>query len=380
MAEFLRPELVGARFERGSIPLEMLNDLSALGEMVVEVAKWRYLQANPDRARSPKGFAQGVSFGITGVEKGSTIPVIDMEFLPSGTQDSPQLPGMPGEYEQYFNEARDFIIDAVTAAETNAAVEGILPEKYLRIFDRIGRRLRSDESINFIDPNGTKTGRLTRESRRKLILASQVSEMAEEVTVRGLIPEADQHRMTFQIQPRQGPKVDALMNEQHSDVVLEVFNSYNSNGLAWIRGIGKYDRNERLVKIDPIEDIIALDPLDVRARLDEFRSLEDGWFEGEGRALRSEGLDWFAEQFERRYPADLPLPHLYPTPDGGIRAEWSQDSHAIILEANLENHSASWLWFDRDSDTDHERELDLNDAEDWNWWLHEVRNKLSEYA
>ena len=41
--EFLSPRLVGNRFDQHSIPLEVLKDLAALEELIVEVAKWHYL-------------------------------------------------------------------------------------------------------------------------------------------------------------------------------------------------------------------------------------------------------------------------------------------------------------------------------------------------
>ena len=58
--EFLSPRLVGKRFDQHSIPLEVLKDLSALEELIVEVAKWHYLRANKDRKRIPKGFVDQV--------------------------------------------------------------------------------------------------------------------------------------------------------------------------------------------------------------------------------------------------------------------------------------------------------------------------------
>lgn len=62
----------------------------------------------------------------------------------------------------------------------------------------------------------------------------------------------------------------------------------------------------------------ALDPLDVRARLDDLRALSDGWLDGTGVAPPHAGLDWLASAFDRHFPDDLPLPHLYPTPEGGF--------------------------------------------------------------
>ena len=380
MSEFLRPRLTGARFEGGAIPLDMLNELPALGEMIVAVAKWRYLQDHPDRKRTPRGFAESASLRLTGVEEGSAIPVIDLASVSPSPPDASQFPGMPGAFRKYFEEARDYIIGAISAAERGEAGMYGLPDEYLRYFDRFGRRLHEGESIEFNSRSGVNAARLTRASRRKLIRASQISEITEEVSIRGSIPKMDQDRMTFELQSLEGRKIPAVITEQHRDIVLEVFNGYEADEKVLIRGIGTYDRQERLIKLESIEEITALDPLDVPARLDEFRALKDGWLEGEGRAFSSEGLDWLATQFERRYPTDLPLPYLYPTPEGGVRAEWSEEANAVVLETDLDNHSASWLWFVRGSNADHERELNLDDAEDWSWWVNEVRNKMSQHA
>lgn len=59
--EFLRPRLVGKRFEGHTLPLDILKDFSALGEMLLEIAKRKYLAANPSRKRLPNGFTQALS-------------------------------------------------------------------------------------------------------------------------------------------------------------------------------------------------------------------------------------------------------------------------------------------------------------------------------
>ena len=57
-----------------------------------------------------------------------------------------------------------------------------------------------------------------------------------------------------------------------------------------------------------------LDPLDVPARLDELRGMQDGWLEGDGKAPPHSGLDWLSGAFAKRgYPDDIPLPYTYPT-------------------------------------------------------------------
>ena len=87
--EFWRPRLRGARFDDGQIPLQILSDLTALREMVIDVAKWRYLSENPDRRRAPRGFANKIDLKLVSIDDGSAVPVINI------TTDEPLLPGIP---------------------------------------------------------------------------------------------------------------------------------------------------------------------------------------------------------------------------------------------------------------------------------------------
>ncbi len=365
MPEFLRSRLNGPRFEGGAIPLEMLNDLSVLGEMIIAVAKWWYLQAHPDRQRSPRRFADGISFKLTGVEEGSAIAVIDMHSRPRAAQGAPQFPGLPGEFDQYFEEARDHIIDAISAAEHDELTAAILPRKYLDYFDRIGDRLRDEESIDFSTPYNTKSAQLTKTSRRKLLRASQITEIAEAVIVRGSIPEADQDRMTFELQLPEGRKVRGVIHDRHREVILQGFNSYIDAGKVLIQGIGKYDQQERLTSLVYIEDVNLLDPLDVDYRLAELHGLKDGWLDGEGVAPKPASLNWLAETFSSLYPEELPLPHIYPTVEGGVQAEWTLSSHEASLRIDFSTRAGEWHVLNMDTHSDDTETLDLTCENGW---------------
>ena len=365
MSEFLRPRLNGPRFEDGKIPLEMLSDLSALREMVIEVAKWRYLNANPERKRSPKGFTNGVSLALAGVDKGSAIPVIDVEFEHPQVVGTRRMPGIPGRFDQYFVEARDAIIDTIAAAELDNLTSEHLPPNCLEYFDRIGRRLRDEESIEFSSPTRATPARLTRQSRRKLVLASRMREMTEEVRVRGSIPEVDQDRMSFELQLLGGRKISGVMYEQHFEVIMEVFNGYKEDQKALIWGIGKYDRQNRLVGLESIEDIAVLDPLDVPSRLSELKKLRSGWMDGEGVALDPDGLEWLSGRFDRFYPDELPLPHVYPTVEGSVQAEWSLSSQEVSLSVELATRVGEWHVLEVDTSAEESEEINLADDNDW---------------
>ncbi len=347
------------------IPLEILSDISALREMIIDVANWRYKLDHPQRKRSPKRFAENVSLNLVGINEGSAIPLIDMTVHASGSSNAPELPGMPSELGRYLNEARASIIAAVGAAERDEPIVDHLPQELLRHFNRIGTRLRSDESVVFAHPGSENRPRLTQESRRRLLDASKIKEFTNEVTIRGSIPEVDQDRMSFELQLPNGRKLAGKMHDHNLDTIMETFNRYATDAKVLIRGIGRYDRKQRLARLEMIDELIALDPLDVPARLDELRELRDGWYDGEGEALDGNALNWLSESFDSFYPNESPLPHVYPTVDGGVQAEWSFPPNEISLEIDLATRCGKLHLLNLENDAEETETFDLKDAANW---------------
>ncbi len=116
--------------------------------------------------------------------------------------------------------------------------------------------------------------------------------------------------------------------------------------------------------------------LDIPARLDEFRDMKDGWLEGEGVAPNPDGLDWLAATFDRHFPDDLPLPYLYPTPEGGVQAEWSLLANEISLAMDLVTRQGAWHRLDMNTNADEARKLNLDDVEGWTWVVAEIRKDV----
>jgi hypothetical protein len=356
--EFLKPRLIGERFNGHAIPLEVLKDLAVLEEMIVEVAKWKYLSEHPDRKRTPRGFTDGIQLKLTGIEDGSARAVISLFVA------SPLL--FPLESQQCFESARDAIVDAVAAAERQADVTEHLPEKALIYFDRIGRSLRDGEICELATPGRTNVGRLTRDTRRTLVFASKSTELlSEEAEVRGAVPAADQDKKSFEIRLFDGRKVKASYGPQHAESVLEAFSGYESGTRALVQGIGRFNRNRKLQDFEVVEHVTVLDALDVASRIDELRQLGDGWLDGHGRAPLGAHLDWFAAAFESHFANDLPLPHVYPTESGDLQAEWTLGAVDITLEVDLVSRNAHWHALDLKADRAEERDWDLGSDQAW---------------
>ena len=127
----------------------------------------------------------------------------------------------------------------------------------------------------------------------------------------------------------------------------------------------KKDRQDRLKEIESVEHISPLDPLDVTLRLEALAALRDGWLDGKGLAPNHTGMDWLATTFEDNFDTSLVLPYLYPTPEGGIQAEWSLGAWEISLEINLVTHKAEYQAANIQSDAVTELELNLDLNETW---------------
>ena len=363
---FLHLRLLGARFEGHSVPLAFLKDIAVLEEMIVEVAKSRFLADHPGRQRTPRGFTKDIHLTLTTIESGSAVLGIRLSIA------SPEL--FPAANQRYFERARDGIMASIQAATAGSPIdEHGLSERMLSYFDRFGRSLQEHEAMKLTRPDGERAATLTREARRRLVLASpRVSELTEGVSIRGTISEMNQHDMTFEVQLAGGRRIPAPIPTQHFDTILQAFNGYKAGTRMLFQGIGRVSRAEQLLGFASIEHLSVIDNLDIGAQVDDLRLIEDGWLEGAGRAPSGTGLDWLLDVFDQHYPDEVPLPYLYPTETGGVQAEWSLGSREATLDVDLETHAGEWHVLDMQSGDAHERVLDCGSDEDWNWLVEQI--------
>ncbi len=354
---FFEHHLHGLRFEGGVVPLEVLGDLAAFREMVLEVAKWRFFSRNPGRQRVPRGFTDNFSFNLVGLREGSAVCDIELD-APKGSLSS--------EYGPFYEDFRG-ALESIIAAVDSDDPETKMPLDYYAYFDRVGRSLREGEMLEFRLPSKGVAASLDRGRRQDLLAKSRLSEFTNEVTLRGYVPEMDQDRMLFELRPAYGPKVSAPLPAFHFDTILKAFNGYSGAEpiRVLIKGIGRFNRQGRLQSLENVNDVSLLDPLDVAFRLDEFRNLQNGWFEGEGVAPPQTGLDWLTRTFYQYYPVADELPYSYPTPEGGVQFEWSVGYWEFTLEVDLIGKSGEWRRLNLTTKESSSAELDLSGPDAW---------------
>jgi hypothetical protein len=355
-SDFISPRFEGIRFDDHTIPLELLEDFAAFEEMLIEVAKWLYLQENSNRKRVPNGFTDGFSLKLASISEGSSIANIVMA-APIGL--------FPTANAHYFEKAKENIVKSIAAAGRNENITEFIPESFLGYFNKIGKNLKDDESIDFLSGN-LHNAKLNKDIRKKLILtSSSITEVITQTKVKGFIPVLDKSNNTFTIQLTTGQKLISPIEPQFKKTIFEAFDNYENGLKVIVKGLGKYNKNDRLEGFERIEHITSIDSLDVLERIEEISKLDDGWYNGEGKSLSKEGLEWFAKSFEDNFSLSLKLPYLYPTIQGGIQAEWCSNKFEISLQIDLTERIGDLHLLDLTTDDDSFHRFDFSKINTW---------------
>ena len=358
--KFLEPSLHGGRFENRTIPLEFLKDLAVLEEMIVEIAKSEYRKDHSDRQRVPRDFVKGIEIGLTAVESGST----KLVFSLTATAVASSFLSPPAVH--YLERASISIANAIQAASDGKNVSDYIPEDAIPYFDRLGRGLREGESLVLPASHG-KTATLTKETRKKILLASpKLQKYSEEYVVRGMIPEINQEAFSCQLLLLDNRKISIPYTTQHERTVLDAVVGYRDKQTkVMLKGVGIVSRQGRLQEFESLESIEILDPLDIFVQIENIRLLKEGWMNGEGKVPAHEALERFAQAFDYYWVDSLPLPYIYPTPEGGIQGEWLIGRYAISLEIDLISQKSYYHQIHLDTKEDFDADLDLSDRTGW---------------
>lgn len=362
---FLAPRLTGSRFEDHSLPVSILEDFTALEELILEIAKGVYIEENSNRKRVPKGFSDGIYLKLVDIEKGSSIPKFIISSLVTLNS---TLPLENLNNFSYFEKARERIISMIETVNNGSIIKKD-DQKFLSFFNRIGKNLLDDEAIDFgfdIDNNISSQAILNKITRKKLLLSrEQKGEYSDNIKLFALVPAINQKEKKFSIDSDEG-SIECQLTDEILNTVLTAVNEYKNKTYVSLKGTGIYNYNDKLVRIDEIESIDILDSLDVSLRLNELSKLKDGWYNGIGKAPSKLSLNKFGDIFNSYYDGKLPLPAIFPNLEGNIQLEWKKENKNIIIEVNITSLESNFFYYNDLDDTDEiEQIITLSSKENW---------------
>jgi len=344
---FAQPVFEGVRFDEHTLPVEVAGDLIAYEELILNLARHLYLKEHPHRKRVPKGFGKDFQLHLEKVDEGSARPLLSL-LLAAGLELSEEV--------TYFHRAKDLVEQCVSAPADQLPED--FPKELLTTFNRLGRSLREGESVNLAGLNQPES-RLTPERRKTLVLAAdQVYE--REFTLAGVMEEADWEKSTFRLRVGEKERITVPM-EKAFHAKARVYGGRDRHHVQ-VTGVASYDSWDRLQKVLTVSALDIQEDVEILARFEELRSLEDGWFDGQGLAPDLLALDFVADALIGSYPEKLPLPAIIPTPEGNLLFEW-RVSGDPSLDLFLEGFQAHFHAFLPDGgDMEQDFTLDTSDA------------------
>lgn len=368
---FLRPKFEGGRFKDHRIPLDLLRELVLLEELILETARWQFMQQNPGKKRMPRGWRDGFRLSLAEVQGGSATPILVMEET-EATQDL--------FFRQQFVAARDKLLEAIRiAGEQDGDIE-ILPRKLRQPFEKIGAGLRTGERISFVEADSSRSPAiLNMDVRRRLIPRNAPYRNRHEVV--GSVFEVDQKAKTFQILDEDGKRINARFSDEDHDRVLEVASAYRSGELFRISGDGLFNPDGTLKEIAETFDI---EPAGQRIRelLVGIAALQQGWYDGtQGEEYSPEELHWLESAWYEFVPASLPSPVFFPDFGGSITVEWDIERWDVSLDIEAGNRTAFFHALNLENGEEHEMDnLDLTTPEAWERVVSTIQRMLGRDA
>lgn len=353
----LEPRFTGERFRANTLPLSLLRDLEALQGIILEIAKDEFRLANPSRRRIPRGFSEDLTLHLVGSREGSFVAQIGMVI------DSDVLPGFDPRTQAACS-ARDRFLDAIAQAQDSSQdLSPPLPAGVWPYVEKFGRGLHDGEAIDLVRREGS-TIQFTKELRRRLLLTRPgVDMLTDEVELIVKLGDVRPKEHSITIELVDGRSIAATVTDQQLEELSDV--RVGEFGLSWLRasGIGSFDRSQQLQRVDEVTVIELLDPMDPRVQLEKLKVLRDGWLDGDGSPLSLDLLARVGTWFDEHLSEDTPLPRLYPTPEGGVEAEWLIGRLDISIEFDEAAGIVEWHAMDLDSGKADEKTIDFDDTE-----------------
>ena len=351
----LEPHFEGERFRNHSLPFSLLRDLEALQGIILEIAKSEYKDNHPTRQRIPRGFSDQLELHLS-TRAGSFVAEVAL------ITDDNLLEGCDPRMLRARAACDRFLEALAHVQEQRQGPLPSLPDAAWPYVEKFGRGLQTDESIRMVCVSNGDI-RLTRDIRRQLLLSRPGSKpLSEEVKVVAKVVHVQPREHVMPVELKDGRVIPCVINDQQVAELGPM--RVDDFGVRWalIHGIGLFDTSQQLLRVEEADSIELLDPLDPIAQIEQLRQLPAGWLDGKGVPPSTQLLDQISTWLESHLHDEQPSPRLYPTPEGGVEAEWLIGRLDLSIEFEPNSNTVQWHAMDLDRNTVEEDTVPLHDT------------------
>lgn len=317
-----RLRYTGLRFNETRLPVDVLSDLPAFRDLLVAFAKDEYRAANADKQRVPKGFDKGLSFDLVSIDDGSAVPVLSWNRNLAQTS----LPGIADELENIVSASFEDVVRLVDGAANNNFPRSLSSE-HIRALNKLGAGLRDGERIEFQGTRGQDGNVVYLDSVRRKSLITHVRQTYQSrLEGTGILRGAHMPADGLGYLEVETTSYGLLRISLEADLIKADFDGNLGASVQFDVQI-ELDNNDKHISIVDVFDIVIIDAQmeasleRCRTRLAGFRSLRDGWHDGDGIAVNELAFT-AADRFLTKRPMLVGSYKVYPTREGGVLFEF----------------------------------------------------------
>ncbi|MFT3765158.1 MAG: hypothetical protein QM820_06530 [Minicystis sp.] len=338
---FIELTFDGGRFKSHSVPVSVLSELGTMQEILLRVARFVWLRGHKERVRVPRGFNEAARLNLVASRENCYTAVLRQSESPRArTVES---------FDAVFDEALDLTVKALAAAanDNGDGAPGNFPADALELLGNLGRQLGEDEELRIRGRTSDTVARVDQRSRARLAQWSR-KPLEVEVEFEGEAEQFDDFAHRVWVRDRHGSRIEVPYGLHRRDELIEAVRQRPMVRVR-VRGemiLGPQSRMKTVEELETVDDERAADLKKLWDRLKELESVPEGWLEGKGRKPTDRVLAYTRGVLARLLVElrTLPRPKVFPTPDGGLQAEWvltpwaaearfDPSSEVIVLEA-----------------------------------------------
>lgn len=346
-------EFSGGRFDSPGMPIAALLELRRFEVLVEDVAVALYLREHPKRARTSRGFRASFDLRVTEFREGCveavlTRPAADDTKLDVAAND-------------YFERSRELVESEIDHLSRTGVFTPLFPTSSQGKLAVLGRGLRDSEVFGMKSPSSTRWARMDAGLRDLLSKAVADGPQVDEIPLFGQITgvESNPHRVSFFLADEQRT-IRGTFTDSKIWPKLHGYTGYQQRApmvaLSTKVLLSQTGDPDQIIEIFNVEEAL---PENLATQIRKISRLNDGWFDGSGRAASKSTLDRVERLAQVVGTSKHPEVSIFPRPDGGVQFEWSkQELELDVLPSGREVAYA----FAEERDADGEREFSHNDA------------------
>ena len=221
---------VGPRFDDHGLDLDVLPELIAYKNLLVETAKALWRAQNPDRERLPKGFESSLSIKFYQLTQGSTgVPL---------RRTVPEDHGNLSLLEDQLDQAADLLENTIEQASTGQPLPAELPKNVIPLFDELGKTLLPREAIGIRNARRTSEVRFTPEIRERFARIAE-GDYEDTVEIVGEVRATDIDGFSFAMREADGNKVRGYFSPDQEALFTEALRDHTVQRIR-ISGVGEF--------------------------------------------------------------------------------------------------------------------------------------------